>query len=735
MPRFVSITKVCRPLLILIFCLLALASNSQQRSLEAGKTTQPVILDGLPNEKDWGLAEPADHFINKWPKDTGLAPLQTMAKLMYDDQNLYVFIKAWIGDKKLVVQSRKRDQNGNPWYSDGVSIVIDPYGTGISGYIFGVNSEGAQFDGIAANNNADFSVWDAKWFSVTKKYMDYWAVEMSIPLKSIRFSTEIRKWSVNFIRNDMTNNCFSTWQQVPLAFFGANLSYMGEVTFGESFAKAGFSPVIIPYVNTIVERVPGHSTTSFKAGGDLKIPLASSLKLDLTINPDFSEAEVDQQVINLTTHSILLPEKRPFFYEANDLSSGLGTDNIRPFVSRTIGIRSNGEAVPLAGGIRISGNITPSLRVSLMDMQSAKIDSQHLQNYFLAVVEKKIINRSSNVKLYFTNVEDMLSSSAKTRFESGFNRVVGAEFNYVKNDGSKGFGLKTSQSINPLYNTDGNYFGIYYSSKAKHLSFSGEANRVGQNYIASLGYVPRLYNFDALRDTTVRLGYYQLSSLVEYDMYPAKKKVNMRFFQFIPAIYWYKDGSLSEGNFSFNYGWLTSDRKTFKIAYVHNIVSLPFETSIFPSTGNLEAKFYSFGVAELSYESNFLKSFSWKGDVQLGGYYNGSRISLTGGIKQRFQPWLNLGTDFNYNYILLNGKSIRPFVINPTVELAFSTKLFFTSFLQYNSLLNNFNLNARFNWRFRPKSDIYLVFNSNYLTPEYKNIGSVIALKISYQIN
>jgi hypothetical protein len=261
-------------------------------------------------------------------------------------------------------------------------------------------------------------------------------------------------------------------------------------------------------------------------------------------------------------------------------------------------------------------------------------------------------------------------------------------------------------------------------------------NSVGKNFITSLGYTPRLYNYDALNDTTRRLGYYQADGFAEFDFYPAsQKKINMTLITFAPAIYWFRDGKFSEANLDLAYTILTADRKSFKIGYVHNFSNLPFETSIFSSLNNLEARSYSSGVAVLRYESNFLKPFSWTADIQGGGYYNGKRLSIYGEVKKRIQPWLNLGTGITWNYIELNKRSIVPVIINPSVEVAFNNKLFLTTFMQYNSLVHNFNLNTRFNWRFSPMSDIYLVFNSNYITPSYHNSGSTLTLKLSYWIN
>ncbi len=84
---------------------------------------------------------------------------------------------------------------------------------------------------------------------------------------------------------------------------------------------------VIPYSAAKVTRdfeegIPRQSEIDI--GGDAKIALSSALNLDLTVNPDFSQVEVDQQVTNLDRFEIFFPERRQFFLENADLFSSFG---------------------------------------------------------------------------------------------------------------------------------------------------------------------------------------------------------------------------------------------------------------------------------------------------------------------------------------------------------------------------------------------------------------------------
>ena len=316
--------------LITLLPLAGLTQGEAPRTLQITKTTEQITIDGLDKEGSWAKTGKADQFINKWPIDTGLAKLQTQVRLLYDEKFLYVFAIMQVEDDNLVIQSLKRDIN--PYYSEGFSIVLDPTGQKASGFTFGVNASGAQFDGIAQYNSASFEM-DSKWYSATRRFEKYWTAELAIPFKSLRFPADRSGWGVNFIRNDMRNNCFSTWNRVPIQYFGANLGCLGNAFFEGVPRKPSNNNSFIPYINTNVTH-DSSTRIKFHAGLDARIAVNSSLNLAATINPDFSQVDVDQQVINLDRYSISLPEKRLFFLENSDLYTNLGSANIRPYFSR-----------------------------------------------------------------------------------------------------------------------------------------------------------------------------------------------------------------------------------------------------------------------------------------------------------------------------------------------------------------------------------------------------------------
>jgi hypothetical protein len=259
---------------------------------------------------------------------------------------------------------------------------------------------------------------------------------------------------------------------------------------------------------------------------------------------------------------------------------------------------------------------------------------------------------------------------------------------------------------------------------------------VNTNFIADAGFTPRLYNYDAQHDTLTRVGYNAYTTSSHYLVYPGSKRtINAVDFAIQTNGYNISKGRFIEFNGITSVDVLFANRREVYIGWVQNSVTLLFSTLIFPETGLLPKANYNFGFLEIKFASNFLRPFSWSLDVQQGGYYNGNRTTIIGNIKYRAQPWGNFGVDFIYNDITLNNTKTNPYIIGPTVEFAFSDKLFWTTFMQYNTQIKNFNVNSRFQWRFKPLSDIYLVYTDNYLTDGLLHKNRAIVFRINYWIN
>ena len=158
---------------------------------------------------------------------------------------------------------------------------------------------------------------------------------MAIPFKTLRFKPDKTVWGVNFIRGEPQTNSYHTWSPVPVQFRGVDLGYTGTIRWDAPPPNVKSNISLIPYaLGSVVKDFEDESPSdvSFQSGIDAKVAITPSLNLDVTLNPDFSQVEVDAQVTNLTTFSIRFPERRLFFLENSDIFSEFGIPPMRPFL-------------------------------------------------------------------------------------------------------------------------------------------------------------------------------------------------------------------------------------------------------------------------------------------------------------------------------------------------------------------------------------------------------------------
>ena len=312
--------------------------NRKNFLIEISPTNEEIIIDGNNSEAIWGTSPIIKDFFRITPVDTGRATAKTEVQLTYDDNNLYALIICYdsvIG--KRPVESLRRDFSFPK--NDNFIIFMDTYNDQTNGFAFGVSAAGAQWDGIQADGGDVSLDWDCKWYSEVNQYEDYWIAEFAIPFRSIRYLEAVDEWGINFSRFSLLQNEKSSWAPVPRQFKSSTLAFTGTLKWKTPPPTLGTRFSIIPYVSgQSFENInEGEKPrTSGDLGMDGKITLSTSFNIDLTVNPDFSQVEVDQQRTNLDRFELFFPEKRQFFLENSDLFASLGNKNIRPFFSRRI---------------------------------------------------------------------------------------------------------------------------------------------------------------------------------------------------------------------------------------------------------------------------------------------------------------------------------------------------------------------------------------------------------------
>ena len=702
-------------------------------------TTDKIKIDGILDEPVWATTDVAKNFVKKFPNDIGVPQRQTEVRFTYDNENIYFGFKVY-DSGAAISRSLKRDfgNEGN----DVVGIMMDPLNKKTNGFYFLLSALNVQSEDQLSLSFQDKPTWswDTKWFSATKDYGTYWIAEIMIPLKSIRYDPKQLQWGINFLRGDAKHNEYSNFTRVPPIFKSYDLGYMGLLNWPAATPSSKNNNILLPFISgaSTEDQENGKPLNTTATGGfDAKVALNASLNLDLTVNPDFSQVEVDQQVTNLTRFNIFLPERRAFFLENSDLFSNFGMPFVRPFYSRTIGLDKDGNKIPILFGARMSGNLNRATRIGMMNMQTGKQGNYAAENFSAFTLQRSLLKRSV-IKTYFLNRENFISEQeAKKNPLDRYGRNAGVTFEYSNTAGTFSSWTDIHKSFKSGINDDDMYATTGFMTNRKHWSYITLIGSLGKNYYTDMGFVQGIDNYDAIRDTTIRIGFKNLFNSLSYRLFPEKGPIGKMIVKIESFATLHPDNSINQADNKLGPDIQFKNTSIFSLELKNTIVNLKYPIS-FTDDVPLPVGNYVFNQIQLKYVSDLRKTFGIESILNIGQFYNGEVKGITMGISYRNQPHFNLLLSAQFNNIVFPNPygSTNLVLIQPRVEWNFSTKLFWSTFVQYNTQKNNFNINSRLQYRFRPMSDLFLVYTDNYFTdPLFKNKNRALIFKFSYWFN
>ncbi len=721
---------------------LAQSSNQESHRYEINVLKNDIKVDGVLEENEWSHIAPVGKFTYSFPVENELVEdaYQTEVKITYDERYIYVAAKCYVRSEEIVIPTLKRD-NGQFWSGDIFMVTFDPVNERTNGYGFGTNAAGVQldtqFDGNTGTRggSGNFNVaWDAKWIVNSKRYAEFWTTEIAIPFRSLKFGSK-EVWGMNLVRGINALNAWTTWAPVPIQFTSPDLGYTGALVWDKTPTPVKNNVAVIPYAlsSSLKDHEEGTPIEySGKAGVDAKVAVSSNLTLDLTYNPDFSQVDVDQQVTNLTASPIRFPERRLFFLENTDVFSVFGIPPMRPFFSRRIGLDNDNQPIPIEFGGRLSGNINKDLRVGLMSLQTGKTDDFLGQNYTSLALSQRIFGRTL-VRGYFHNRQAFQDSE---RVKTDFNRTLGGEFDYRSMNGNfranAGYGATLTDSLK----NENNFYQGIVSYDSRNIAFYTNVASIGDNYIPDMGFFHLNQQRDSELDTSFRVGYLHWFMRAAYIHYPANERIVNQRLQLNTVYDWTQSGEKFVARKTLSYVARFLNTSQFEISWSHEEGRLLFPLS-FTDGDALPVRDYTWTYANIQYQSDRRKSFFFQLGGQYGGFYNGDRIEISGQLNYRVQPWGNFSLRFVQNELTFpeqfGSESLT--LLGPTVDINFSRNLYWTTFLQYNTQTDNFNVNSRIQWQFQPLSNLFIVYTDNYAIETWgpKNRGLVV--KLNYWLN
>jgi hypothetical protein len=711
---------------------LQLQSPDGHRLVGAVEARAPITIDGALDEEAWHTAQPAGDFVQAEPHEGAAATEPTDVRIAFDRDALYIGVICHdTTPSALVVNDIRKDFAAGE--QDSFEVILDTFADRRNGFVFVVNPAGAKSDTQIANEGRDVNTsWDAVWTVATTRGEAGWTAEIRIPFKTLRFERGAdRIWGVNFSRRIRRKNEVDYWSPVPRVYNLYRAGMAGTLS-GLPDASQGRNLRLKPWIGGDVTRGLGGETfdRDGEAGLDVKYGVTPSLTLDVTVKPDFAQAEADEQQVNLTQFSLFFPEKREFFLENSGMfyfgdiprESRLGNARFSPpeeemllFFSRRIGLTDTGEEIPIIAGGRLTGRVGRT-GVGAMTIQTQEVPGRDGDNYTVLRGRRDIL-RNSDVGAIFLSRQS--AGAANDR-----NQVAGvdANFRFRRALSLNGFLAKSDTP-----GVDGGQMAgkgsVVWNDNFLHTQYS--LLSVGDNFRDDIGFIKRRGVRKHFADFGIRfrpewwrkLGIRELHPHTRYNIYTDQSNTKVTHTNHVAMAWFFERGGYLE---------LQWNPRFERIAVPFAIRT---DQSFAPGS-------YGWNEYVLELETDHSRKVSGSALITSGGFWTGTQVSTKVGVLFRPSYHLTFDTALQRNDIHLP-PPMRDFVTNlvtSRIGYAFNTRTFLDTLVQYNTDLKQLSANIRFDLIHRPLSDLFIVYNEQRLTeaPTPINTGRGLIVKYTH---
>lgn len=446
-------------------------------------TEDPPTIDGILEDSVWQKAPMETGFQTYYPDYGSPMSEDTRVWYAYDRKNIYFAFMCFDSEPdKIKTSVTARDKIRS---DDWICINLDTFNDQQGLYAFYVNPQGIQMDSRAIGDEEDTSA-DFVWYSRGRITDKGYAIEMKIPFKSIRYSSqEPVTMGVIFERYISRRSEAGTLPALDPKW-GQNFNTQTRpliYTGIEHYRLFELLPAFTYTRNSNIDQgklITGSPDTEFSLTG--KLGITSHLVLDGTLNPDFSQVEADAGQVDFNRrYALFYPEKRPFFLEGREhLLFGGHTAgdpleaivHTRLIVNPSVGIKMTGK---------IGNNNTLATIYAQDEVPAATGEKEQPQ--FTILRYKRALTRDSYLGCIYTGRE----------LRASYNRVAGTDGHLRLNRSSFiGYHAFASQTQNESGNRNNGHalgFNYYYHTRDWLLNF--RLHDLSKDFHTETGFVTR----------------------------------------------------------------------------------------------------------------------------------------------------------------------------------------------------------------------------------------------------
>ena len=693
----------------------------------------PTIDGDVLGDPVWAAVVPVSGFRQSAPDEGQPATERTEVRVVFTGDTIFFGVVCYDRDpSSIIVSDSRRDSSMND--ADSFQMVLDTFSDQQNGFVFGTTPAGQEYDGQVINEGGSRSLfggaggggfsrgsgggfnlnWDGAWQVRTAISEVGWSAEFAIPFRTIRYPPRAdQSWGVNFQRNVRRRNETAYWAPVPRQYNLYRVSIAGQLAGVNVPIGATRNLQLTPYViGEVVTRDAAPDRDPLAVGdfgADLKYSVTSGLTLDATYNTDFAQVEVDDQRINLDRFNLFFPEKRPFFLENAGLftvsnagpASGMNLGQTELFFSRRIGISAAGEQIPILAGVRLSGKVSDTVTVGLINMQTEGIDGIVAPNNFTVVRLRRELPNRSSVSGLFVNRQ----ATGRQAVGDDYNRTYAVDGRWgIGQDGSvEGFVGRTETPGRDGRDHALSLSGTYSSERWRVISGYQEN---GEDFNPEVGFVRRTgfrkVDF-GLSNTSRPEGFLKWQELTPH----------MSFTRF-----WNFDGIMETSFLHMHFESQFEDSSSAGVA--HNVRSERVFSEFTISDIPVPPGRYDFNETQLSFNYNRSAPISFGIRATVGGFFGGDIVTVRPSIRARYGETFNLSLSYSRNDIDLPNGSVITNLTSVRFAYNFSPRLFAQTLVQHNDSADLWSINFRVGWLQDANTGLFLVYN------ETEGIGSAV---------
>lgn len=678
------------------------AGAEPEPAITAHRLSSPPVIDGRLDDEVWKEAAIIDEFLQDDPVAGAPASEKTVAYVGYDEDALYIGIRAHDREPDRIV-ARVLQEDAELYVDDSLYVAVDSLLDRQNAYQLILNPLGTKRDTRIENNSISRPEWDGIWYGDARRDGEGWTAEFAIPVKTLSIRPGNTHWGLNIFRMIRRYNEWVHWANISQDREFTDVRHFGDLEGLEGLHQGrGLDVVPAAAIRGDWNEDADDADLSLKPGGEVIYKLRQSLNASLLVNPDFSDTKVDLVQTNLTRFELFFPEQRDFFVRDADTFEfgGLREANGMPYFSRRVGLKGdveNPDAVDIDIGAKLGGRVgkyTVGLFNTQMDDFDPVVGDRNLTVARLA----RDVGRESRVGTLLT-----WGDPQSTRD----NGLVGTDYRYRNSSvfGDMTFIADTFFMQSFTSGVDGRE-----SAWGARLDFPNDRWNARLNYMElqenfnpALGFVnrPGIRNYEGGVRFRQR---FKGQPLVRFMDWGAEWSITTDRDNDLESVFArarFLSGESQHG-----------DKLELFFDYNEERLAVPFEIhpGVRISTGthqwtNLAGKL----------ETSDSRPVRVRAEWSVGDFYDGTNVDITGYASWRPIPNLQFAAERRYININLPAGDFDIEINRLWANVAFNPRLSWTNLLQHETESHFMTVNSQLRWIMTPGTELWLTFNHDWV--------------------